>query len=89
MTGGEASTPVIPPDRWAVLLAWARDERDRVIVVASPLTRRADGLTLARMVDGTVLAVAPGQTTTTAATRAQDAIRQAGGSVLGVILADR
>ncbi|MDQ3512792.1 MAG: hypothetical protein M3462_03885, partial [Chloroflexota bacterium] len=81
--------PVMPPDRWAALLAWAREERDRVIVVASPLSRRADGLTLARLVDGTILVLTPGQTTATAAARAQDAIRQAGGSILGVVLADR
>lgn len=79
----------MPPDRWAALLAWAREERDRVIVVASPLSRRADGLTLARLVDGTILVLTPGQTTATAAARAQDAIRQAGGSILGVVLADR
>ena len=88
---GEAipGQPVMAPDRWAMLLGHARDERDRVIVVASPLSRRADGLTLARLVDGVVLALAPGHTTATAATRVQDAIRQAGGNVLGVVLADR
>lgn len=84
-----AGQAVMPPDRWAALLDHARDERDRVIVVVSPLSRRADGLTLARLVDGTVLVLAPGQTTASAATRAHDAVRQAGGTVLGVVLADR
>ncbi|CAA9544219.1 MAG: hypothetical protein AVDCRST_MAG49-1285 [uncultured Thermomicrobiales bacterium] len=84
----EAGFDTVRDDRWSALLRGARAERDRVVVVAAPLAAVADALLLARHVDGALLAVAPGKTTSSAAVRARDALRAAGGRIVGVVLDD-
>lgn len=84
----EGGGDLVRDDRWTALLAGARSERERVIVVAAPLSAVADGLLLARHADGVLLAVAPGRTTSPAAVRARDALRAAGGRIIGVVLDD-
>ncbi len=93
LPAGEAATTVGDPTRGgrlAALLSNAEDgqPRDRVVVVMTPLALAADALLLARHADGVLLVVVPGRTTAAAATRARDALRSAGGHILGVVLDD-
>ncbi len=93
LPAGEAATNVGDPTRGgrlAALLSNAEDgqPRDRVVVVMSPLAIAADALLLARHADGVLLVVVPGRTTAAAASRARDALRTAGGRILGVVLDD-
>lgn len=93
LPAGNAATTVGDPTRGgrlAALLTNAEDgqPRDRVVVVMSPLAMAADALLLARHADGVLLVVVPGRTTAAAASRARDALRSAGGRILGVVLDD-
>lgn len=93
LPAGEASAAVRDPTRsgrLAALLAnpGAAPPRDRVVLVTTPLATAADSLLLARHADGVLLVVVPGRTTALAANRARDALRNAGGRILGVVLDD-
>jgi Mrp family chromosome partitioning ATPase len=79
----------IPEDRWQTLLSLARESYRWTVVHVPPLVSSADGLLLARLVDGIALVVVPRHTTGPAAIQARDALVNAGGHLLGVVLADK
>lgn len=76
---------VIAPALFHRLFDWARQELERVIVVAPPMSISADALLLARWSDGIVLGVRPGRTTRGEVVRARDDLTRAGGIVVGSI----
>lgn len=87
-TARRAAGDLFGSERLAGLIPAVRRNHARVVVVAPPLSVAADALPLARHVDAVVLVVSPGRTTGPAAARARDAIRAAGGRILGVVLGD-
>jgi Mrp family chromosome partitioning ATPase len=78
----------IPEGRWQTLLSLARERYQWAVLHVPPLVASADSLLLARMVDGIALVVVPRHTTAPAAIQARDALVNAGGHLLGVVLAD-
>ena len=75
-------------DRVAALFAAARSAFPRVVVVTSPVAHSADGLFLAPVVDGVVVAVVPGRTGGPAAQRARDSLLATGARIYGAVIAD-
>lgn len=84
----EIAVDMVDSPRLETLVPTLLREADRVVIAAPPLDVAADALPYARRVDGVLLVIAPGHTHTEAATRATEALRAAGGTILGVILAD-
>lgn len=59
---------------------------DRVIIIGAPILEQIDGLDLARLVDGVIIAVTPGRTHRLDARRARDLLDRVKAPVLGVVL---
>ncbi len=85
-SGGDGDP--ITPALFHRLFGWARQELDRMIVVAPPMSISADALLLARWSDGIVIGVRPGRTARGLVVRARDDLTRAGGIVIGSICLD-
>jgi Mrp family chromosome partitioning ATPase len=59
---------------------------DRLIVVGAPILEQVDGLDLARLVDGVVIAVTPGKTHRLDAARARELLDRVKAPLVGVVL---
>lgn len=59
---------------------------DRVIIIGAPLLEQVDGLDLAKLVDGVIIAVMPGRTHRLDAARARELLDRVKAPVLGVVL---
>jgi Mrp family chromosome partitioning ATPase len=59
---------------------------DRVIIIGAPILEQIDGLDLARLVDGVIIAVTPGKTHRLDAARARDLLDRVKAPLVGVVL---
>jgi non-specific protein-tyrosine kinase len=59
---------------------------DRVIIVGAPILEQVDGLDLAKLVDGVVIAIRPGRTHRLDARRAKELLDRVKAPVIGVVL---
>jgi non-specific protein-tyrosine kinase len=85
------STPLNPADmlatqRMRALLDELAQQMDVVLIDSPPVLPVTDAAVLAHMVDGVLLVVDAGETRRGMALRAVEALRQAGGNPLGVVL---
>ncbi len=62
---------------------------DRVIIIGAPILEQIDGLDLAKLVDGVIIAVAPGKTHRLDAARARELLDRVKAPVTGVLLTDK
>jgi capsular exopolysaccharide synthesis family protein len=67
------------------ILQWARTTYEYVLIDSPPLIPVADGVTLARLVDGLILVVRVQNDSRMMAHRAKSSVVMAGGTVLGVV----
>ncbi len=68
------------------VLQQLKKSADRVIIIGAPILEQVDGLDLARLVDGVIIAVKPGKTHRLDARRARDLLDRVKAPVIGVVL---
>ena len=85
----EPEVDIMRAERWSELLGVARDRFAWTIIAVPDMTVSADALTLARVVDGTILVIAAGRTQASPAFQARASVANAGGQVLGAALTDQ
>lgn len=88
--GGRGAHPVdlLGAGGFGNLLAALRADADVILFDAPPVTDAADSRAIAAQVDGVLLLVAQGKTRRPQAQRAQDALKQVGANILGVVMTE-
>ena len=79
-------TEVIGSQRMKNILVQLSKKADIVVIDSSPLLLAADAKTLATEVDGVLLIIRSGKTTTQAASEAVESLRQVKANIIGVVL---